>query len=298
MDLTSFSNELAGVVESASASVVAVHARPRFHSSGVHWSPGVVVTSEHALPADDEVTLSRGDEKFTAEVAGRDPGTDLAVLRIKGSHDFPVAISTSAAIRPGALALAIGRNGASPNVGLGVVSSVGPAAQSRRGGKLDAVIRLDFSLHPAASGGAIVDAAGKAIGIATPALSRVAVLAVPNAAVDRVVTAILEHGSVPHGYLGAGLQPIRIPEHLVSRHGLKGGGGLMTVSVDQDAPAGKAGMLIGDVLLEWDGTPLGRPEALRPLLAEAVGKTAQAKILRGGELLSLPVVVEHRRRVG
>ena len=131
------------------------------------------------------------------------------------------------------------------------------ASQSARGGKLDQVIRVDIDLHPASSGGAIVDTAGKLIGIATPALSRVAVFAIPNATVDRVVTALLAHGRVRQGYLGAGLQPIALPEHLTKSLGINASSGLMTVSVDEGGPAGKAGLLIGDVLLEfWNGQPV------------------------------------------
>ncbi len=294
--LVLFSNELASVVEKTAASVVAVHARPRFNSSGVHWSTGVVVTADHTLYYDEDIFVTTaGGEKLAAEVAGRDPGTDLAVLRVK---DLAVPLAPraeSGGYRPGSLVLAVGRNNDSSNAALGVIGSMGGASQTRRGGKLDQVIRLDVSLHPAAYGGALVDAAGKLIGIATPALSRVAVFAVPGSTVERVVNALLAHGKIPQGYLGAGLQPIELPEHLIKSLGLSSAVGLMTVSVDEDAPAGKAGLLIGDVLLEFAGQPLGRTESLRPLLAEAVGKTVTLRILRGGAPANLQVTVAERQ---
>src|SRR5579862_9403562 len=254
LSLISLSNELASLVESSAAPVVAVHARPRFNSSGVHWSPGVVVTAEHTLRYDEDIFVATGaGEKLPAEVAGRDPGTDLAVLRVKDLTIPTAPRSEGSAHRPGNLIVAIGRNKDSANAGVGVISSLGGPSQTWRGGKLDQVIRLDLALHPAASGGAVVDASGKLIGIATPVLSRVAVFAVPNATVDRVLQALLAHGRVPQGYLGAGLQPIPLPEHLTKGLGLAIAGGLMTVSVDRDAPAGKAGLTIGDVVLELNG---------------------------------------------
>jgi S1-C subfamily serine protease len=293
--LVSLSNELASVVEQSSAPVVAVYARPRFNSSGVHWSPGILVTAEHTIRHDEDVIVTTGTgEKFAAEVIGRDPGTDLAVLRVK-DLTIPIAPRVEdSGYRPGDLVLAIGRNRESANAGVGVIGSVGGPSQTWRGGKLDQVIRLDLSLHPAASGGAIVDVSGGLIGIATPALSSAAVFAVPHVTVERVVQALLAHGRIPQGYLGAGLQPISLPEHLTKSLGLSVSAGLMTVSVDQDAPAGKAGLLIGDVLLDLDGEPVHRPERVRPLLLDAIGKTVSARILRGGALVNLEITVAER----
>jgi S1-C subfamily serine protease len=294
--LVSLSNELASLVESSAAPVVAVDARPRFNSSGFHWSPGVVVTAEHTIRHDHDISVTTGaGDKLPAEVAGRDPGTDLAVLRVK-DLTIPVAARLEASgLRAGNLIVAIGRNKDSANAGVGVISSLGGPSQTWRGGKLDQVIRLDLALHPVASGGAVVDATGKLIGIATPVLSRVAVFAVPNATVERVVQALLAHGRLPQGYLGAGLQPIPLPEHLTESLGLAVTGGLMTVSVDRDAPAGKAGLTIGDVLLELNGHFVDRTEAVRPLLAESVGKTIPARILRGGKLVTLEIAVAERQ---
>ncbi len=295
--LVSFSNDLAELVEKSSAPVVAVHGRPRFNSSGVHWSPGVVVTAEHALRHDDGIFVTTGGgDKLAAEVAGRDPGTDLAVLRVK-DLTIPTTEQTGrSAPRPGELIVAIGRNRESANAAIGIVSSLGGPSQTWRGGKLDQVIRLDVALHPVASGSAVVDSAGKLVGLATPVLSRAAAFAVPHTTVERVIQALLTHGRLPQGYLGAGLQPIPLPEHLTKSLGLTASGGLMTVSVDQDAPAGKAGLTIGDVLLELNGQAVERPETVRPLLADMVGKTVAARILRGGQLMTLQIAVVERPR--
>ena len=294
ISLVSLSNDLAALVERSAAAVVAVHGRTRFNSSGIHWSPGVVVTAEHGLRQDDDIVVTTGaGDKLPAELAGRDPGTDLAVLRVKALKAPVVEKADGAVHRPGQLVVAVGRNRESANAAVGVISSLSGASQTWRGGKLDQVIRLDLSLHPVAAGGAVVDAAGKLIGIATPVLSRVAVFAIPNSTVERVTQALLSHGRLPQGYLGAGLQPIRLPEHLRNSLGLPGGG-LMTVSVDETAPAGRAGLLIGDVLVELNGHPLDRPEGLRPLLGELVGKTVPVRIVRGGALMTLEITVAER----
>ena len=293
--LISLSNELAALVENSVAPVVAVHGRPRFNSSGVHWFPGVVVTAEHTLRRDEDIFVTTGaGDKFPAEVAGRDAGTDLAVLRIKDLKIPTAHQAEGSAPRPGNLIVLIGRNQQSANAALGVISSLSGPSQTWRGGKLDQIIRLDVALHPVASGSAVVDSAGKLIGIATPVLSRAAAFAVPNATVERVVQALLAHGRLPQGYMGAGLQSIQLPEHLTKGLGLTISGGLMTVSVDQDAPAGKAGLTIGDVLLELNGQSVNRPESVRPLLAETVGKTVTARILRSGKPMNLEIAVAER----
>jgi S1-C subfamily serine protease len=261
----------------------------------------VVVTAEHTLRHDEDIFVTAGSgvsigsgDRLAAEVAGRDPGTDLAVLRVKDLAIPTAPKSEDPRQRPGNLIVVIGRNRDSANAGLGVISSLGGPSQTWRGGKLDQVIRLDVALHPVASGGAVVNPSGQLIGIATPILSRAAVFAVPTATVERVVQALLAHGRLPQGYLGAGLQPIRLPEHLTKGLGLPVTGGLMTVSVDQGAPAGKAGLTIGDVLLELNGQFVDRPEAVRPLLAESVGKTISARIMRGGKLANLEITVAER----
>ncbi len=295
--LLSLSNELAALVDKSAAPVVAVHGRPRFNSSGVHWSHGVVVTAEHTLRHDDDIFITTGGgDRLPAEVAGRDSGTDIAVLRVK-DLTIPTAQQTErSAPRPGDLIVAIGRNRESANAAVGIISSLSGPSQTWRGGKLDQVIRLDVTLHPVASGSAVVDSAGKLVGMATPVLSRAAVFAVPQTTVERVVQALLKHGRLPQGYLGAGLQPIPLPEHLTKGLGMTASGGLMTVSVDQDAPAGRAGLTIGDVLLDLNGQVVERPETVRPLLAEMVGKTVSARILRGGQLLTLEIAVAERPR--
>ena len=294
------SEQIASTVEQAAQSVVSVHARHRFDSSGVHWSPEIVVTADHALRRDEGIRVTLPDgSRADAELVGRDPGTDLAVLRVKGLG-IPVLTKDEAPVpAPGSIVLAVGRSKDSPVAALGVISNISGSSQTWRGGRLDQVVRLDLSLHPAGAGGAVVGASGKLLGIATPALSRVSVFAIPLATAARVTDSLLAHGRIRRGYLGVGLQPIAIPEHLRSKLNLANSTGLIAISVEQEGPAGQAGMSIGDVLLELGGRATGRTENVQEVLSsEPVGKKVQARILRAGGLVELAITIAERPRKG
>jgi S1-C subfamily serine protease len=298
--LLALSEELAATVEQAARSIVSVHARPRFDSSGVHWSPEIVVTADHALRRDEGIRVTAPDRStLAAEIVGRDPGTDLAVLRVKGLG-IPVASREEHPVTsPGSIVLAVGRTKESAVAAFGVISNLSGPSQTWRGGRLDQVVRLDLSLHPAGAGGAVVGAAGKLLGIATPALSRVSVFAIPLATVARVTESLLAHGRVPRGYLGVGLQPIAIPEHLRSKLKLEGSTGLIAITVDHEGPAGRAGMSIGDVLLELGGRATHRTKDVQEVLSsELVGKKIGARILRGGNPVDLEIIIAERPQRG
>src|SRR5215468_3811078 len=186
--LAALSQELAAAVERAGRSVVGVHARPRFGSSGVVWREGIIVTAEHTIRRDEEIGITLPDGKSaTATLAGSDPGTDLTVLRTSAS--LPVAPQSAGSdLEPGHLALALGRSeDTGVNAPMGLVSALGPAWRTWRGGRLDSYIRLDLTLYPGSTGGLVVNVAGEAIGIATPALSRIAGVAIPAPNIDRAV---------------------------------------------------------------------------------------------------------------
>ena len=294
--LLSLSTHLATLVEQAGPAVVAIDSS-RAGSSGVHWRPGIIVTAEHALRRDDDVRIVVGPGRETkAELAGRDPGTDLAILKVAG-FDGPVAAQASASdLKTGNLALALGRSrNGNVTAAFGIVSNVSGAWQTWRGGRLDRYIRLDVAVYPGASGGAAIDAAGNVIGIATAALSRTSPITIPNETVERVVDAILAHGSVPRGYLGVGLQPVALPDHLRSKLNLAQQTGLMIVSVHGDGPADKGGVLMGDVLLELGGTAVADTDDVQVALdAGTVGKKIAAKVIRAGAPVELRITVGQR----
>ena len=294
--LMTLSEHLASAVEQAGRSVVAIHARTRFNSSGVHWSPGIIVTAEHTIQKDDDIRVSAGDgSSHSAELIGRDPSTDLAVLRVNGLNIPVAAKSQGSDLKTGQIILAVGRFKDSVSAAFGVLSSVSGPAQTWRGGRLDQVVRLDIGLQAGAAGCAIVDADGKLIGVATPALSRAAVFSIPVATIERVTAQLLAHGRIPRGYLGVGLQPIPIPEHLKSKLNLQSSSGLIAVSVDADAPAGQAGILIGDILLDLAGRPMHRPENVQEVLdGESIGKAMRARILRAGNIMNVEITAGER----
>jgi S1-C subfamily serine protease len=287
-ELATLSNELAAVVAGAADKVVSVDARPRFSSSGVFWRPGVLVTAEHTIRREDEISISLPDgTSATATIAGSDPGTDLAVL--KTDHPGSVPAIAAAAPVPGALALTIGRSADSGvNATMGIVSAVSGPWRTWRGGRLDAYIRLDLTLYPGSSGGLVVNTAGEAIGIATSALSRIAGVAIPASTIDRVVNEILARGRVRRGYLGVGLQPVELPDHHK---------GLIVLSLEPEGPAGKAGVLIGDVLLSLGGRKVADTEDIQTALeGTQVGGPIAAEVLRGGAAKTITITVGERPR--
>jgi serine protease Do len=294
--LAALSDDLAGAVERAAPFVVAVNGRTRFPPSGVVWRPGVVVTAEHSLKRDDDlsITLSNG-RKVPATLAGRDPGTDLAVLKVEGADAAP-EFAPAGSVKTGNLALAVAR---SPELGanatMGVISAVGGPWSTWRGGRLDQYIRLDVSLYPGSSGAAVVDAAGRVLGIATSALSRVAGVAIPAATIDRVSGELLSKGHIARGYLGVGLQPVGLPEHLISKLKLAASAGLIVLTAEPDGPAERAGVLVGDVLLSIEGREVQDVQDLQAVLGgDTVGKTVKAAIVRGGLLVEASIVVGER----
>src|SRR5579884_1602499 len=287
-ELLNLSNELAGIVERAAPSVVAVHARPRFSSSGVFWRPGVIVTAEHTIRREEEITVTLPDgSSAAATLAGSDPGTDLAILKTEFQGRTPPKLTAQPA--PGHLALAIGRSeNSGVNATLGIVSALGPEWRTWRGGRLDRYIRLDLTMYPGSSGGLVVNTAGEAVGIASSALSRIAGVAIPASTVDRVVEELLARGRVRRGYLGVGLQPVELPEHHK---------GLIVLSLEPDGPAAKAGVLIGDVLLSLGGRKVADTDDIQAALeTRGVGEAIEAEVVRGGEARKIAITVGERPR--
>ncbi len=287
-ELAALSTELAALVERTGPSVVAVHARPRFSSSGVFWRPGVIVTAEHTIRCEEEITVTLPDgSSAVAALAGSDPGTDVAVL--KADSAAPPIPRASGDPVAGHLALALGRSeNSGVNATLGIVSAVSGEWRTWRGGRLDRYIRLDLTLYPGSSGGPVVNTAGEMIGIATSALSRIAGLAIPAATVDRVVDEILTRGRVARGYLGVGLQPVELPDHQK---------GLIVLSLEPEGPAARAGVLIGDILVELGGTAVSDTTDIQGALENcAIGQPVEAVFLRGGASRKAAITVGERPR--
>jgi len=300
-ELIELSNALAQATDHAAASVVAIHTGARGSSSGVIWREGVIVTAEHSLRHDEEiqVTLPNG-RVVPATLAGRDPSTDLAVLRCAEASRRPMELADPSAIKPGCITLVVGRTRASgPVAALGVVSLVVSERRTWAGSSLAPYIRLDVGLQPTAVGGAVVDVHGKVLGIASPRFARFGAIAIPAATVDRVAEVLLTKGRIPRGYLGVALQPVRLPDHLRQslQHNEKTAA--IVLEVEANGPAHKAGIVIGDILISLAGQPISRPENVQPhLQAENIGKSLSARIVRGGAVRDVSISVGDRANGG
>jgi S1-C subfamily serine protease len=295
--LAGISDELANAVELAGKSIVAVRARRHVAAGGVVWAPGVVVTADHIIENEEDIkVMLAGGQEVKATLAGRDPGTDLAVLRIENKDLTAATIAESASLRVGQLALAVARPGGQGlAASIGIVSAIGGSWRTWRGGTLDSLIRTDLTLYPGFSGGPLVDVSGRVVGINTSGLSRGHSLTIPTETIKRVSDALLARGHISRGYLGVGLQPVQLPSDLGTRLGLTQTSGLMLVTVDGDGPAAKGGFLLGDILVSLNEKTVDDTSQVQSLLdPESVGKILAAKLIRGGEFQTLSITVGER----
>ena len=285
--LQGLSNDLAAAVERAGRAVFSVAGRARLGSTGVHWRPGLVVTADHTVHVDEEVTITGPDGRaLTARVAGRDPTIDVAVLKVDAPGVQVADVADSSAVRVGHIVLALG---AGPRASWGVVSSL---SEGR-------MLHLDLTLYPGFSGGPLVDAQGRVVGINTSGASRHWQLAIPAAAVNRVVDELQRRGRIPRAYLGVSTQPVRLPEPVRQRLNLDQQTAVIVVEVQSGSPAAAAGLTIGDVIVSLGAARITDPTDLKSALRpDRVGENITASVLRGGEPKDLQVTVGERPRRG
>ena len=302
--LLALSNNLADAVEQAGHYVVAVNTRAssrrgsprRNSSSGVHWRPGIIVTAEETIRRSEDITVTLPDGRTVpTTLIGRDPSTDIAVLKLQ-DVELPVAeIGEATSLKVGQIALAVGRSNESGlNASMGVVSAVGNSWRSSYEGLIDQFVRLDLSLYPSLEGGPLVVASGHVMGI-TVSGPRRSVLIIPSSTINRVVDQLLAKGHIARGYLGLGMQPVRLPDSIKSTLNLSSSGGVIVINVESDGPADKAGVLIGDVIVAIDGTPVSDTGDIQAMLgSHSVGKTLNVQIVRGGALVEVALTVGER----
>lgn len=286
--LAAFSDRLAALAAAGAARTVAVHGRDgRRARSGLIWAEGLVVTAEEALERDDELSVTLPDgQRVAATLAGRDPGTDVALLRAETGPLPPLPAEGPAAAAAGHVVLALARGEHGAAAAFGTVTLAGGPWRSMRGGKLDRRIQLGLRLDPEGEGGPVLDHAGRLIGMAVPGPHRL-VLAIPAETIARTVEVLRTRGRVARGYLGLAMQPVGLPG---------GKRGVIVVGLDPDGPGARGGVLLGDVLTGFNGAPVG---SVRDLLAgldpETVGRDARLDLVRAGAPMRLSVRIAERR---
>ncbi len=293
--LAQLSDSLAGTVEAAGPGVVRVEGRRRLPATGIVWAAeGVIVTANHVVKRDEKIVIGLADgERTTATVAGRDPSTDLAVLKADAS-DLAAVERASGDLHVGHLVLALGRPGRTVQATLGIVSALGDSWRTRMGGQIDRYLQTDVVMYPGFSGGPLVGAGGQVIGLNTSALARGVSLTVPLATVERVADTLLAHGRMQRGYLGVSTQPARLPEAIKEEAGQETG--LLIVNVEPGSPADEGGLVLGDTIIGLSGSAVRQHDDLLALLTgDVVGQKTPVQIVRGGELRTVNVNVGQRQ---
>ena len=294
--LTDFSNGLTSAVEAASASTVTVDARKRYPASGIAYADELVLTADHVITREENINVLLPDGKsLAATIAGRDPGSDLALLQL--SEKVLTAARTSDAVKVGQLVLALGRpNSEGIQASWGIVTSISGPTRTFRGGMLDQYARTETTPYPGFSGGPLINTEGQVLGLNTSGLTRGSSLTIPVKVAWRVAEALATHGSVKRGYLGVRTQPVEIPE--AARQALKREQehGLLVLWLEEGGPAEKGGLLVGDILVAVSGQAVGDPDDLFSALgSDTVGKAIAVEVLRGGRPETVNVTIGERK---
>lgn len=290
--LGALSDLLVARFAAARDSVAAVRLSERAHLGAILWRPDVLVTSEQSLPEGDalEAVLPDGS-LLPGKLAGRDPSTNVAVIRLDKAAQAPTLSASLPQV--GTLVIAAGADGGGrPSARLGMVNAVGPEWHSMRGGRIEARIQLDIRLAASEEGGPVFDAAGGWLGMTTFG-PRGQILVIPAATVERIAPALLAGGRVPRGWLGVALRPVAVPDEL--RESAGEATGLMVMSLSPEGPAAKAGVVPGDIVLSVDGTSARRlRNVLAHLGADSVGKSVSLRLIRGGAVIAVEATVTER----
>ena len=293
--LQNLSNDLAVTVETAGKSIVRIEARRRQSASGIIWSAdGVIVTAHHVVERDENIKIGLPDgSTVSATLVGRDPTTDIAVLRVQASGLTPAKWADASEMRVGHLVVAVGRPEESVQATLGIISSLDGGWRTSAGGAIDTYVQTDVVMYPGFSGGPLVSASGPFLGLNSSALLRGVSVTIPSATLRRVAEALLAHGKVKRGFLGVSAQLVRLPQNIAEE--ISQETGLLLASVEQGSPSDKGGMLLGDTLIALDGEKVRHMDDLMALLSgDRVGKSIAARVLRGGQLQELQVVIGER----
>jgi S1-C subfamily serine protease len=292
---------VADAVEAVAASVVGLATRRRGLAAGVVWKPGMVVTAAIAVGHAHEVQVIQPNGETTpGRVRGTDWTTDLAVIILENEQLRPAVRRVESDVRVGDFVFVAGRDGSGMlHASFGRIGATGGAWRTWRGGAVDRFVRLDGGLYPGLAGAPVADALGQVIGVASPLLSRHHGVVLPLSTVDRVSEALWKHGRITHGYLGIVAQPVAVPAGLRANAPDLPETGLLVTGVVDDAPAGHAGVMVGDILLTLGGRPIDDIDSLREVLgSEQIGTRLRLQLLRGGQTMDLTVDIAERQSAG
>lgn len=294
--LTDLSNSLTSAVEKGGASTLLVDGRRRYPASGIAYAEDLVLTADHVVTREENLKVTLPDGRtLEATLAGRDPGSDLALIRL--SEKVLTPAQTSASVKVGQLVLALGRpNEQGVQASWGIVTSINGPARTHRGGLLDEFIQTETTPYPGFSGGPLINTEGEVLGLNTSGLTRGSSLTIPVNAAWRIADALARHGSVRRGYLGVRTQPVEIPEAARQALNREGRRGLLVLWLEENGPAQSGGLFVGDTITAVGGQPVGDPDDLFAALnSETVGKPTPVEVLRGGKPETVTVTVGERK---
>jgi S1-C subfamily serine protease len=294
--LVELSDALADAAEKAGKATVLVNARRRMPASGIAYAPDLILTADHVIEREEDITVTLADgTEVSAQVAGRDPGSDLAVLKLERAAATP-AEATKSPARLGQIALVLGRPSADGiEASLGTVSAIGGPVRTSGGGMLEKYIRTDSISYPGFSGGPLVAADGTVLGLNTSGLGRGAAITIPADIAWKIADSLVQHGRIKRGYLGIRSQTVEISSGSEKALKREQTTGLLVVSVESDSPAAKGGLIVGDILVAVAGAPvLHHDELFTRLNGEVAGKSTPVEILRGGQPQTLNILIGER----
>ncbi len=296
--LTDFSNGLTAAVEKGGAGTVLVDARKRYPASGIAYAADLVLTADHVITRDEDLRVITPDGKtVSAALAGRDPGSDLALLRLAEKVLTPAKVPDAAA-KVGQLVLALGRPDQSGvQASWGIITAIGGPARTGRGGLLDEYIQTETTSYPGFSGGPLVNTEGEVLGLNTSGLTHGGTaLTIPVKFAWRIADALVKHGLVKRGYLGVRTQSVDIPDAACKALKREQQHGLLVLWLEEGGPAEQGGLIVGDILVAVSGQPVGDPDDLFAALnTDTVGKAIAVEVSRGGQPETVKVTVGERK---